>query len=76
MSWNWHIGLGMHPTSPHSQKKVWDDTVTWIDVVIKKVTLSQESSYVSLYRKCGSGDLVFNILSKLKYTLLVAGSYI
>jgi len=60
---------------PHSHKKVWDDTVTWIDV-IKKLTLCQESSYVSLYRKCGSGDLFFNILSKLKYTLLVDGSYI
>ena len=20
--WSWHIGLGMHPTSPHSHKSV------------------------------------------------------
>jgi len=61
----------MHPTFPHPHEKVRDDTVTWIDVVIRKLALCQESSYVSLYRKCGSGDLFFKILSKLLCTLLV-----
>jgi hypothetical protein len=56
---------------PSPTQKVWDDTVTWIDVVIKKLTLCQESSYVSLYRKCGSGGLFFKILFKLLCTLLV-----
>jgi hypothetical protein len=70
LGWNWHIGLGILPTSPHPHKIVWNDPVTWM-WLIKKLTFMSRKKLCESEQQMWFCGLFFKIFSKLMYTLLV-----